>query len=269
MSTNPDNQSPLFFPYRPGASGYVLPKVVPGSGDASAPRVPPKERWMTEKHGNTVEDYLASGRHDIEEMRGILAKSGIRFDSVGNILEFGCGDGRMIRWLDGMAASREIWGTDIDATRLFWCKQNLSPALHFATTTIVPHLPFEDRHFDFIYAGSVFTHIDDLADAWFAELRRVLRPGGHLFVTVHLKDDLRLLSGRYKDSSLARHLRSHAEYDEFVGADFDVFTVGRSSRSFVFYDTEYLRRSLEPMFRVLSITAEVRLYQNALLLERQ
>jgi hypothetical protein len=36
----------------------------------------------------------------------------------------------------------------------------------------------------------------------------------------------------------------------------------------VFYDLDYLRKGLEPMFRVLSVTEEVRLYQNAVLLER-
>lgn len=28
-------------------------------------------------------------------------------------------------------------------------------------------LKFADGYFDVIYGGSVFTHIDDLADAWF------------------------------------------------------------------------------------------------------
>ena len=127
----------------------------------------------------------------------------------------------------------------------------------------MPHLPFEDRHFGFVYAGSVFTHIDDLADAWFAELRRILRPGGKLFMTVHLKNDIALLSDKYRHSGLARLLRSHPEYDEYVRSDFDMFTIGRSSESYVFYDLDYLRRSLEPLFRILSVTEEVRLYQNA------
>ena len=111
-------------------------------------------------------------------MLEILSKAGVSLPSLGNVLEFGCADGRMIRWLEDWAHDREIWGTDIDASRILWCKQNLGRHFRFATTTIVPHLPFEDRHFGFIYAGSVFTHIDDLADAWIAELRRVLRPAG-------------------------------------------------------------------------------------------
>ena len=52
------------------------------------------------------------------------------------------------------------------------------------------------------------------------------------------------------------------------GGDFDMFTIGRGADSYVFYDLDYLRRNLEPHFRILSVTEEVRLYQNALLLER-
>jgi len=55
---------------------------------------------------------------------------------------------------------------------------------------------------------------------------------------------------------------------DFTSGDFDMFTIGRSSSSYVFYDVDFLRRGLEPMFRVVSITEGVRLYQNALLLER-
>jgi hypothetical protein len=85
---------------------------------------------------------------------------------------------------------------------------------------------------------------------------------------VHLKNDIELLRTKYKDSGLAELLRSHPEHERFVQSDFAMFTIGRSSHSFVFYDLDYLRKSLEPMYRLLSVTEEVRSYQNALLLER-
>jgi SAM-dependent methyltransferase len=266
MSAGQSPSFPTYFPYMADKSSYVLPKVAVPPG-TSRP-VPPREAWISKKYGNTPEEYVASGQRDTDEMLEILKKSGTSPEKLGNILEFGCGDGRMIRCLEHLAGGREIWGADIEASRIIWCKQNLSPPFHFITTTILPHLPFEDRHFDFIYAGSVFSHIEDLADSWFAELRRILRPGGKLFVTVHLKNDIALLERKYPDSGLAKMLRSHKKYDHFVRGDFDMFTIGRSSESYVFYDLDYLRKGLEPMFRVLSVTEEVRLYQNAVLLER-
>ena len=259
---------PTYFPYLPDATCYLLPKVRAGVPPGAARPVPPKETWISEKYGKTPEEYLASGRRDTQQMLDLLRRGGTAPEGLGHILEFGCGDGRMIRCLEHLAGGREIWGTDIHAGRIVWCKQHLSPPFRFLTTTTVPHLPFEDRYFDFVYAGSVFTHIDDLADTWFAELRRVLRPGGKLFVTVHLRNDIALLDGKYRHAGLARFLRGHPEYERFTRADFDMFTIGRSSESFVFYDLDYLRKSLEPLFRVVSVTEEVRLYQNAVLLER-
>jgi len=262
MSTN---DFPTYYPYLPEASCYILPRVAHSDNESRV--VPPKEAWISRKYGSTDEEYLASGKRDVEEMLDICRRAGVAVETLGHILEFGCGDGRMIRWLRRLAEDREVWGTDIDAGRIFWCKQHLGPPLHFIVNTTVPHLPFEDRHFGFIYAGSVFTHIDDLADAWIAELRRILRPGGKLFMTVHLKNDIDLLNTKYQASGLAQVLRS-PEADRFVRTDFDMFTIGRSSQSFVFYDLDFLRKSIEPQFRVLSVTPGVRLYQNALLLER-
>jgi SAM-dependent methyltransferase len=44
--------------------------------------------------------------------------------------------------------------------------------------------PYADDSFDLVYAISVFTHLtQDVAVAWAAEMRRVLRPGGMFFFT--------------------------------------------------------------------------------------
>jgi SAM-dependent methyltransferase len=46
-------------------------------------------------------------------------------------------------------------------------------------------MTFPDRSFDFVYSHSVFEHIDDPRAA-LEEVRRVLRPGGVAYVSVHL-----------------------------------------------------------------------------------
>jgi SAM-dependent methyltransferase len=260
---------PIFLPHRPDEDSYLAPPVRTEGSVESARNVPPREDWIApEKYGKTIDEYLANGRRDTQMMLDLVGACGLSVDKLGNVLELGCADGRMLRWLEPLAADREIWGSDIDAGRILWCKQHLSPPFRFVTNTIVPHLPFEDRKFGFVFAGSVFSHIDDLADAWLAELRRLLRPGGVLFITVHLKPDVPLLATRYPQSGLAKTLRRHPDYERLLAGQFDVFTVGRSASSFVFYDLDYLRKSIEPMFRIRSVTSEVRLYQNALVLER-
>ena len=93
----------IFAPYRADASSYMLQKLPKNGPDDSSKPVPPKNRWMSEKHGDTAEEYLASGKRDIDEMRKILRQAGNSLESLGNILEIGCGDGRMIRWLEDAA----------------------------------------------------------------------------------------------------------------------------------------------------------------------
>jgi SAM-dependent methyltransferase len=76
----------------------------------------------------------------------------------------------------------------------------------FATGTTAPHVPFEDRTFDLIYCGSVFTHISELAEAWLLELRRILRPGGYVYVTIHTRHTIDLLLTRYREEPLLKDL---------------------------------------------------------------
>jgi SAM-dependent methyltransferase len=233
--------------------------------------VPPKSLWA--EYGNTEQEYLSWGETDVSKMLSILSETGWVWADHGRALEFGCAAGRMVRWLKDLAETHEIWGLDISAKHVQWCQSNLTPPFHFATTTVVPHLPFEDRYFDFVFAGSVFTHMEDLAMAWFLELRRVIRPGGRLYVTIHDRNTVELLKKDYQHL-LNFHMLEHREdftkaYYQYTGSEFGMFTIGRSIFSRVFYDMEYLERMLSPAFRTLRVEPKAYGPQTALLLERR
>src|SRR5262245_8385795 len=121
----------VYSPYLPEAKSYCLQKSTPSNSPPGSRPVPPPETWISEKYGKTVEEYLASGQRDTQDMFDILGRAGVSLEASDNILDFGCGDGRMIRWLAHMIGDREIWGTDLDAGRIIWCKQNLAPPFHF------------------------------------------------------------------------------------------------------------------------------------------
>ena len=99
------------------------------------------------------------------------------------ILDFGCGCGRVIRnWarLDVDAA-----GSDLSGSAIVWCRENLSFA-RFETNGLSPPLAFGDASFDLAYALSVFTHLPEaIQHDWMDELRRVVRPGGFVLLTMH------------------------------------------------------------------------------------
>ncbi|HEV2864963.1 MAG TPA: methyltransferase domain-containing protein [Allosphingosinicella sp.] len=254
-------QDVAYLPYRPGED-YVLPPNPPTTSESGGLPIPPTELWLGY-------NYPAHGKDHVARMLDIVAASGFTFAEGMRILDLGCGAGRMIRHLEHLAGTCEIWGTDISAEHIFWCKQHLSPPFHFATTTKVPHLPFEDRSFDFIYCGSLFTHIDDLAEAWLLELHRILAPRGRLFVTIHDEHTVRLLeTTAYGKSAVIREVRATPTY-QAAKDSFGMLTVGRDNESQVFYHSAFLAKLLNPMFDTLSVTPEAYFYQTAYLLGRR
>jgi ubiquinone/menaquinone biosynthesis C-methylase UbiE len=253
-----------FFPYRRSSYWYKIPKPAArrDAGSSELP-TPPVKLWVG--YGPTIDAWLDSGKQHVATMRKVLADSRYSFEPGHRVLELGCAAGRMIRWLADVADRCEIWGTDIDGEHIVWCKQHLSPPFQFFLTTTYPHLPFADGYFDLIYAGSVFTHIDDLADAWFLELRRVLKPGGRLYVTIHDNNTIRMFAGGTRDLSKTLYSRP----DLFENDDYSMFTIGRFMRSQVFYDKDSLIRMLEPSFEALSVTNSAYGFQTGLLLQKR
>src|SRR5262245_9109116 len=242
----------------------------PGRVSKGTLPVPPKELW--EGYGDTQEDYLFCGHQDMASMLGILKGAGESPQRLLRVLELGCAAGRMLRFYPYIEGKSEIWGVDIKAQHICWCQQHLSPPFFFATTTTMPHLPFEDSYFDLVYCGSVFTHISDLADAWFLELRRVLRRGGYAYITIHDKNTVDLLFTKYKDRKdylfLIDMIRRLDEETSVLSQDYACFSIGSEPKTQVFYDVDYIVQKWSRLAKVLSVTKEAYGYQTALLLQK-
>src|SRR5215218_5650377 len=186
-----------YYPLGGRSAEYIVPKPAlrPGFSRENLP-VPPMDLLQ----GYSPEAHLRTGRSDIETMLGILEGVGESPQTLTRVLDFGCAAGRMLRFYPHIPGRSELWGVDLSAKHISWCQQNLSPPLLFAMATTSPHLPFEDNYFDLVYCGSVFTHISDLGDTWFLELRRILRSGGYAYITIHDKRTIELLFTKYADS---------------------------------------------------------------------
>jgi SAM-dependent methyltransferase len=257
-------------PYQERHASYLVPRATTDDAHSADLPVPPRALWVCFEA--TADEYLGSGRAHVEAMRKILAASGFAFERGRRVLDFGCAAGRMIRWLREEADSCEIWGADIQARHILWCQQHLSPPFHFVTTTTLPHLPFPDGYFDLVYAGSVFSHIADLADAWLLELRRLLAPRGALYVTVHDRRSIELILNFPDDHRLhflKEQLLAFDRETSFLKHGFARFTLGRTPHGAqVFYDVEHLRKTWGRIFEVRSITPEAYLFQSAVVLEK-
>lgn len=275
-----------FLPEAYGRGSYAIAREPDHDnvGVSDGLNVPPRSHWLgygSDFGDKGTEWYLSKGKRDTDRMLEISAARDFALPRGSRILDIGCAAGRMIRHLKPLAEVCEIWGVDVDAPLINWCKGNLAPPFHFATTTTIPHLPFEDAYFDLIYTGSVFTHIDDLADAWLLELRRVLSPGGRLYVTIHDRHTIDLLTAGYHydltgyftdPDDVETRLTNLLVADPTYQAEKDTFgmlVIGRDYASQVFYDIDYFCKTVSGVFDVISVTEEAYGHQTAVLLEKR
>ena len=157
---------------------------------------------------------------------------------------------------------------DIQAEHILWCKQNLSAALSLCRHHDRSPSAVRGQYFDLIYAGSVFTHIDDLVDSWLLELRRTLKPGGRLYVTIHDDTSVWMSRNELREHPARRQPRLLSGIRGLHGPEFAAFTIGRSEGSQVFYDLDYFCGLARPLYRVLAAQPRAYGHQTAVLLQK-
>ncbi len=162
----------------------------------------PSERLRYKVAGSDfAEWFIKSGRLSVLDLDNALASIGRSFGEFGDILEWGCGCGRILRHLPRLQAPGRVCGNDIDPEATAWVDQNM-PWIETSLTAGLPPLPYPDDSFDLIYNHSVMTHLDaTYQDAWLSELRRVIRPGGIITLTVAARNAFQMyLDGMPADS---------------------------------------------------------------------
>ncbi len=259
------------YPHAPAAPEYVLRKRLDSlPRDEFGLPTPPQDLWMG--YGKTAEVYLNSGKTDIQTMSGILENAGFCFSPGQRVLEWGCAAARMLRWLYPHAQTSELWGVDISARHIAWCADFLSPPFQFVMTTTFPHLPFEDRYFDLIFAGSVMTHISELAEMWLLELKRITRPGGYVYVTIHdtqMLEDM-LAGGEDYGSGIRAQVVGLEARAGLRRDGFEMAALRRvSGADQVFYDTAFVKQRWSRWFQVRAFVPRAYGFQAAVLLQRQ
>jgi len=148
------------------------------------PPLPPPRLMHLVAASENVSWFLDGGRQAAASLRSILDRNGVSLESLGAILDFGCGAGRVLRHWNELRGPA-LHGTDYNPILIDWCEKNL-PFVQFQRNGLGNGLGYADESFDLIYALSVFTHLDEpLQFFWIRELSRLLRPGGYLFITTH------------------------------------------------------------------------------------
>lgn len=215
--------------------------------------VPPKHLM---EYGESPEDHLRDGEKTVATMIDVVQQAGYNIANCRKILEFGCANARLLRWLANLANQSEIWGVDIQSDKIFWAIENLNPPFNFAVNTTVPHLPFRDGYFDFIFAGSIFTYINELHIAWLLELARLLSPNGLLYLTFHDEHTLKYLEAN-PHINIGQKLSSNPLAKQIFANEFDFVSVlpySQGMLSQVFMSSQYIQQITKSYLRLISVT---------------
>lgn len=100
-------------------------------------------------------------------------KALFKLDAPRDILEIGCGTGALCRALARWYSGAAVTGLDRDSAFVAYARAQ-GGARYIEGDAL--HLPFEDESFDVTISNTVLEHVEPTA--FFAEQRRVLRPGG-------------------------------------------------------------------------------------------
>jgi len=135
----------------------------------------PGRRWFSER-----------GRIDAQSFRNLAARHGVDLAGPASVLDFGCGCGRVARWLAPQveAAGGRFTGTDLNPQLVAWCARNLPG--RYLRNRLRPPLDVPSSSIDLLYGYSVLTHLREaMSVLWLDEVFRVLRPSGVALLSFH------------------------------------------------------------------------------------
>jgi len=131
---------------------------------------------------DSISSVAVRGLSDAYRIKSIAENHGIDM-STATVLDWGCGHGRVLRFLPEVGCHGRLHGIDIDPENIGWAREHLEVA-SFDVGPLYPPLPYAESSFDLLYGISVMTHLSpDVQRVWLAEIRRVLKPGGLALLT--------------------------------------------------------------------------------------
>jgi SAM-dependent methyltransferase len=146
-----------------------------------------------------AEQYKRVGSMQVAWLR---EHAGLQTDD--DVLEVGCGIGRIAAPLTQYLRDGTYWGFDVVPHGIAWCKERITPRhphfrffladvynraynLNGSQRACDYEFPFRDGSFDLVFLTSVFTHmLADDVERYVAQIGRVLRPGGRCYCTAYL-----------------------------------------------------------------------------------
>ena len=192
----------------PVVNGVLLP-VFPGSDLQTETHGHSGEVSMRESiaYFNEVRNYAAFAEHPVHEERVLL--------------DFGAGWGRISRpWMRSVHPSNII-GFEPNPRRVAQAR-SCNPYVTFIHTNPLPPSRLADESVDYVVAFSVFSHLDEYSTRkWFAEYRRILKPGGIIAVTTQGQGFIDVCK-QFRDKKKAGEALGHPWHEALAASFTDV-----------------------------------------------
>lgn len=214
--------------------------------------------------------YWASGLRDMRDMLACCDRFGVR---VKDYYDFGCASGRVVRHFAVNRPEISVLASDINRRHVEWIMNYLPPSIVVFQNHSIPTTPLPDNSVDLVSAFSVFTHIEAFETAWLMELRRILRPGGLAWVTVHTE---RTWAEMTPEWPIYKALQSHPDFKALppgapLPAERAVFRwkADSSYSSNVFYSIDYIKRNWKRYLDIVEFNRCVPVFQDVAVLRKR
>ena len=152
----------------------------PAQGHFPFPAKPNIQRGIGD---DSVERFAMGGAIIFNDAANLLREMDRSWADFPNILDWGCGAGRLTRYLITETPCA-VTGVDIDADNITWCQQTYTGGT-FRTVPLRPPTELPAGQFDLVFGLSMLTHLQEEDQfLWLRELQRITRPGALLLLSV-------------------------------------------------------------------------------------
>lgn len=192
--------------------------------------------------------FRVAGATTFGQLRdGLRTVTGFDFTDLPDILEFGCGCGRTTRYFADLPV--RVTAADVLPANVAWLREHL-PFARYETIPQRPPTVLPSAAFDLAIGVATFTYLtEDCQFEWLAELRRVVRPGGYLLMTV--QGETALVLGRASLRQYRRLLREGIVDRLEEGPDGFLPELGDYRGTF--HSEAYLRREWGRYFDIVAV----------------
>jgi ubiquinone/menaquinone biosynthesis C-methylase UbiE len=230
----------------------------------------PSTRDREGYYGDQHFEYWLSGLSDYLKVKEACV--GVNWRGA-RLLDFGGATGRVARHFYAQDDLDEVMICDVNINNIDWVLEYLPSSFSVFKNGPMPSLPIPDGYFDIVTAFSVFTHMSEYELGWLYELRRLLKPNGILYATVHNDDTWRILPSTWVFNNVLM------QFEDFRGTyqpgseltERLVFEYSSESayNCNTFHPNAYLHRVWGRIFNILDIRPTCHSYQSAVVLRKE